>query len=56
MVRPRAAASRASAAPEDMPNMAAVPPAAAMSAARSSTSRLTAYGAVSLLSPRPRRS
>jgi hypothetical protein len=43
-------------APEEWPNKAADPPAAVISAARSSISRSTAYGAVSPLSPRPRRS
>jgi arylsulfatase A-like enzyme len=40
----------------DQPNTTAGAPASAISAARSSISRSTAYGAVSVLSPRPRRS
>jgi hypothetical protein len=39
-----------------MPNTNADPPAAPIIAAISSISRSTAYGAVSVLSPRPRRS
>ena len=50
------AASIASAAPEDDPNRNADPPAASATASMSSTSRWTAYGGVSPLSPRPRRS
>ncbi len=53
---PSAAARSTSAPPEETPNSAASPPTASSSAARSSTSRSTAYGAVSPLSPRPRRS
>lgn len=53
---PLAAASTARAAPEEMPYTYAEPPAASISASRSSTSRAAAYGAVSPLSPRPRRS
>ncbi len=44
---PLAAASRASAPPDEMPYRRASPPTASISAARSSTSRSTAYGAVS---------
>ncbi len=51
---PLATASRARTAPEDPPNRKAAPPASAISAAMSSTSRSTAYGGVSPLSPRPR--
>ena len=52
---PLAAASRASAPPDDMPYSAASPPAASISAARSSTSRSTAYGArVTALAAAPR--
>ena len=54
--RPRAAARMASTAPEEYPKTEALPPAATMSASRSSISRSTAYGKVSLLVPRPRRS
>jgi hypothetical protein len=43
-------------APDEWPNTAADPPACAISAAISSISRSTAYGAASPLSPRPRRS
>lgn len=53
---PRAAASRASTAPEDRPSTDADPPASAITAARSSISRSTEYRAVSPLAPRPRRS
>ena len=53
---PAAAASSASAPPEDPPNTIASPPAASISAVRSSISRWTEYGATSPLSPRPRRS
>ena len=53
---PLAAASRARAAPEDEPKRNADPPAAAITAPMSSTSRWTAYGGVSPLGPRPRRS
>lgn len=42
--------------PEERAYTGAVPPASAMSAARFSISRSTAYGAVSPLSPQPRRS
>lgn len=41
--------------PQELPNSEADPPAASMTASRSSYSRSTAYGAVSPLSPRPRR-
>ena len=51
-----AAASSASTAPDEWPSAYAVPPASSTSAWRSSTSRSTAYGGVSPLSPRPRRS
>ena len=51
-----AAASSANAPPDDRPSKDAVPPAWAISAARSSTSRAGEYGGVSPLSPRPRRS
>src|SRR5258706_14101674 len=47
----RFAASSARTAPEDMPHTDAVPPASLSSASMSSTSRSTAYGAVSLLAP-----
>ena len=50
------AASRARAAPDDVPCTYTVSPARATSASRSSTSRSGAYGLVSLLAPRPRRS
>ena len=50
------AASNASAAPDDVPYRNAVPPAASITAAMSSISRSIAYGSVSPLSPRPRRS
>ncbi len=53
---PLAAARSASAPPEETPYSAASPPTASISAARSSTSRSTAYGGVSPLAPRPRRS
>ncbi|MDQ1008155.1 hypothetical protein QFZ82_002640 [Streptomyces sp. V4I23] len=53
---PSDAARSASAAPEGMPWTRALPPACAITAVRSSTSRSTAYGAVSPLLPRPRRS
>src|SRR6266700_962827 len=43
-------------APEEIPYTYAEPPASSISAWRSSTSRSTANGAVSPLSPRPRRS
>ncbi|HEU5386964.1 MAG TPA: hypothetical protein VFV73_13765 [Streptosporangiaceae bacterium] len=43
----RTAARRASPAPDDPPGTAAWPPASAMTAARSSISRSTAYGLVS---------
>src|SRR5215210_7933126 len=56
MASPLAAASRARAAPEDVPYTDADPPASLMRASISSISRSTAYGAVSPLSPRPRRS
>ena len=51
-----AAASSASTAPDEWPNANADPPASSTSAWMSSTSRSTAYGDVSPLSPRPRRS
>jgi hypothetical protein len=54
--RPLAAASSARTAPEDRPQMCAEPPASAITISRSSTSEATVYGAVSPLSPRPRRS
>src|SRR5918992_5774303 len=54
--RPAAAASSARPPPDEAPNTWADPPASAMSASRSSTSRSTAYGGVSPLSPRPHRS
>ena len=54
--RPLAAATSARAAPEDDPKRNADPPAAAITAPMSSTSRWTAYGGVSPLGPRPRRS
>nr|WP_223263512.1 hypothetical protein [Rhodococcus sp. MTM3W5.2] len=53
---PAAAASRARIAPDERPNRPADPPTSSIRAARSSISRSTAYGAVSPLSPRPRRS
>src|SRR5829696_4651517 len=53
---PWAAACRARPAPEEWPYTDALPPAWAMRAPMSSISRSTAYGAVSPLSPRPRRS
>src|SRR5207249_1307054 len=56
MLRPLAAASRASAAPDEMAYTNADPPASRIKASRSSISRSTAYGAVSPLSPRARRS
>lgn len=56
MGRPAAAARSASTAPDDTPYTHAVPPATSISAARSSISRSTAYGGVSVLAPRPRRS
>jgi hypothetical protein len=48
------AASRARIAPDENPNTVAGPSHNEASAARSSTSRSIAYGAVSPLSPRPR--
>src|SRR5947207_2196610 len=56
MLRRLAAASRARAAPEEIAYTNADPPASRITASRSSISRSTAYGAVSPLSPRPRRS
>src|SRR5664279_4160191 len=53
---PRAAAVRASRAPDEKPNTEALTPAAPMTAARSSHSRSTAYGSVLPDSPLPRRS
>lgn len=47
---------QASAPPDDQPQSEARPPTASISAARSSTSRSSANGAVSVESPRPRRS
>ena len=49
--RPRAAALRERTAPEEWPNTNAEPPASTASAWMSSTSRSTAYGALSPLSP-----
>jgi hypothetical protein len=56
MGRPAAAARLASAPPDDCPWTPAEPPFALITAAMSSISRSTAYGVVSPLSPRPRRS
>jgi hypothetical protein len=56
MASPLAAACRASSAPEENPYTSADPPAWSITAARSSASRSTAYGPVSPLRPRPRRS
>ena len=53
---PLAVAISASAAPDDEPQSWADPPAASITASMSSTSRSIAYGSVSPLSPRPRRS
>src|SRR6185295_8430540 len=53
---PLAAVSSARPAPEDVPNTNALPPAAAINACTSSTSRVVVYGGVSPLEPRPRRS
>jgi hypothetical protein len=53
---PAAAARSASTAPEENPKTAAVPPAAPITAARSSISRSMLYGWVSPLAPRARRS
>jgi hypothetical protein len=53
---PAAAALIESAPPDEKPSTAAEPPAAPSTAFRSSISRSTAYGAVSPLSPLPRRS
>ena len=56
MGTPAAAAARARLPPEEYPNTAALPPATSITAARSSISRSIAYGAVSPLRPRARRS
>jgi hypothetical protein len=56
MGSPVAAASSASAAPDDSPTRLARPPAALIRAARSSTSRASEYVVASPLAPRPRRS
>ena len=53
---PLAVAIIASTAPDDEPHRWADPPAAPITASMSSTSRSIAYGSVSPLSPRPRRS
>ena len=51
MGSPRAAASRASTAPEECPKTKGAPPTCLISASRSSISRSTAYGRVSPLAP-----
>ena len=56
IARPAAAARSESTAPDEWPDTNADPPSAAIKAAMSSISRSTAYGCVSPLSPRPRRS
>src|SRR5262249_41595552 len=56
MLRPFAAARSARIAPDDIENTNADRPARLIMVSRSSISRSTAYGLVSPLSPRPRRS